>query len=433
MPPSPRHFSAATTAASTLAWLIALCVLAVLFAAAPAAAEVVTRTVERDTVNVRSPRMPTGTRAKTAVVFDVQTGRTLWALRPNERRLIASTTKIMTALVAIERTRPDELLTATNYPGDPAESKLGLIPGERMTAQDLIRALMLVSANDAADTLAARTATSRAAFVHAMNDKARELGLRGTRYGNPVGLDMPRTYSTAADLAKLTQAALKVPRFSSVVGRRKATLRSGAKVRHIVNRNKLVGRYPWVTGVKTGHTMAAGYLLVSSADKAGASVVSVVTGEPSEAARDADSVKLLRFGRAFYKPVAPLKKSRAVYKLPVELQDITAPVYPARDVRFAVRNGERIAVALRSERELKGPLAAGTRVGTATVTRGGKQVADVPVVLREAVPEAPISAVLMDLLGKLLPWLLAGAILVSLLVYLLRRRRPEARRPGYVA
>lgn len=428
MPPSPRHLSAAATAV-----LIGTFAFALVFGAVNARAEIATRTVDRETVDVRSPRMPTGTRAKTAVVFDAQTGRTLWAIRPNDRRLIASTTKIMTALVAIERTEPNELLTATNYPAAAVESKLGLVPGERMTAQDLIRALMLVSANDAADTLAARTTSSRAAFVRAMNEKASELGLKGTRYGNPIGLDVPRTYSTAADLAILTQAALKVPRFADVVDKRRATLRSGAKVRRIVNRNKLVGRYPWVTGVKTGHTLAAGYLLVGSAEKVDASVVSVVTGEPSEAARDADTVKLLRFGRAFYKPVSPLRRSRSVYELPVELQDIKAAVYPSRDVRFAARDGERITVTLRSEQELKGPLAAGTRVGTATVTRGGKQVAAVPVVLREAVPEAPIAAVLLDLLGRILPWLLIGAILVFAVVYLLRRRSPEARRAGYVA
>ena len=432
VPPSPRHLPAAIAAALGLFIVTAI---AVIFASAAesARAEVVTRTVDRDTVQFRSPGMPTGTRAKSAVVFDAQTGKTLWALRPTDRRLIASTTKIMTALVAIERTKPDELLTATNYPAPAVESTLGLVPGERMTAQDLIRALMLVSANDAADTLAARTASSRAAFVGLMNEKARALGLRGTRFGNPVGLDMPRTYSTAADLAKLTQAAMKVPRFSSVVGRRKATLRSGAKVRRISNRNKLVQRKRWVTGVKTGHTLAAGYLLVSSAEKLDATVISVVTGEPTEAARDADSLKLLTFGRGFYRPVAPLQTRRSLYKLPVELQDIQVAVHPTRDVRFAVRNGERVTVTLRSEEKLKGPLAAGTRVGTATVLRGGKQIAAVPVVVKQSVPEAPISAVLLNALGQVLPWLLVGGGILLLAVVLMRRRRPAARRPGYVA
>lgn len=395
-------------------------------------ADNVTRTVSDRTVRFKNPAMPTATKAKTAVVMDAGTGRMLWALRPRERRLIASTTKIMTAMVAISRTKPDELLTATAYPAGAGESLLGLQPGERMTAEDLLKGLLLVSGNDAADTFAARTATSRGAFVDAMNRRARAIGLNDTLFGNPIGLDVPRTYSTAADLAKMTRSALREPRFANVVDKSRATLRSGSRTRRIKNRNPLVRKYSYVDGVKTGTTIAAGYLLVGAASKEDAKVISVVTGEPSESARDSDTMKLLKFGRAFYRPVQPLRRSSAALEVPVALQDIKVDAYPQRDVRFAVRNGERVRVTAVIPDELDGPLAAGTRVGTATVFRSGKQVGQVPLRLRSAVPAPPFTAVAINTIWHALPWLALLALIAVGAVFFARRRGMRTSRPGYV-
>lgn len=411
--------------------LLALFLAAGMFAFS-ASAENVTRTLSDRTVRFKSPAMPTGTKAKTAVVMDAGTGRMLWAVRPRERRLIASTTKIMTALVAISRTRPDEMLTATSYPAGAGESLLGLQPGERMTAEDLLKGLLLVSGNDAADTLAARTATSRAAFVDAMNRRAKAIGLKDTLFGNPVGLDVPRTYSTAADLAKMTRSALKEPRFANIVDKPRATLRSGSRTRRIKNRNPLVGKYSYVDGVKTGRTIAAGFLLVGAASKEDAQVISVVTGEPSESARDSDTIKLLKFGRAFYRPVQPLRRRSAAVEIPVALQDIRAEAFPQRDIRFAVRSGERVRVSAVVPDELNGPLAAGTRVGTATVYRSGRSVEEVPLRLRTAVPAPPFTAVAINTIWRALPWLALLALIAVGTVLLLRRRRLRPSRPGYV-
>ena len=121
-----------------------------------------------------------------------------------ERRSIASTTKLMTALLTLERMRLGQTVTATRYRGLPVESVIGLRAGERMTVPDLLRGLLLASANDAAATLAARIAGSRTAFVRLMNRRARELGLSDTHFSNPIGLDGAGNYSTAADLVKLT-------------------------------------------------------------------------------------------------------------------------------------------------------------------------------------------------------------------------------------
>lgn len=395
------------------------------------AADNIIRTVDTKTWNVATPGKPRGTSAKTAIVLDAGTGRVLFSKRVTTRRLIASTTKIMTALVAISRTTPNEKITAINYRAGVGESLMGLKPGERLSAQDLIRGLLLESGNDAAETLAVGTGTSRAGFIAAMNRRAQQFGLRNTHFANPVGLDSPRNYSTAYDLAKLAQQAITVPRFANTVDKARLRTRTGIP-RTLVNRNPLIAQYRWAVGVKTGHTLAAGYLLVGAAKKLDARVISVVTGEPTEAAREDDSARLLKFGRRFYREVQPLADKRSVYAIPVALQDRTAKVYPTRDVEFAVRNGETTALRLDAPTEIEGPRSAGSTVGSVAVIRGGKVVATVPVKLGAAVPKPPISAVMLHALGQVLPWLLAGLLVAGLCTILLRRRRVRTRRPGFV-
>jgi D-alanyl-D-alanine carboxypeptidase (penicillin-binding protein 5/6) len=427
---------ASTPRAAPLARAAVLCACALLFlfalVAVASAQENITRTVSNKTIRVATPRAPKGVLAKTGIVLDAETGRQLWSRKVAKRRLIASTTKIMTAIVAIARTRPTEMLTATAYRAGPGESLLGLKPGERMSAQDMIKGMLLVSGNDAADSLAADTASSRAAFVAAMNRKARQLGLARTHFANPVGLDSAGNYSTAADLAQLGRYSLTIPRFANVVDKAHLTLHTGSTVRHVSNLDPLVGKYPWAVGIKTGHTLAAGYLLVGAAKKLDARIISVVTGEPTEGARAGDSAALLKYGRAFYKPQVPLKKNGLVATLPVALQDITAPVYARRTFAFAARNGERVTVQVNAPKEIEGPRSAGSIVGTAVVVRNGKQVASVPIALRKAVPKPPVAAVMLHALSRILPWLLLLLAACLIGMYFLRRSQDRARRPEFV-
>lgn len=429
-PLQPPLGGAGVTAPITLRIvMLAMVVMTGLALAVPshAAADTITRTLGERSMNVRTPLMPTGMSMKAGTVIDATTGRALWSMHPRDSRLIASTTKIMTALVAISRSDPDQMVSATAYRPDAAESVIGLRAGERMTVTDLLKALLMESANDAADTLAATLASSRANFVSAMNRRARALGMTDTRFGNPVGLDSPRTVSSPRDLAKLATAAMRQRRFSSIVGRRHATLRSGSRVRRISNRNKLVQDYRWVDGIKTGHTLKAGYLLVGSATKRDARVISVVMGEPTERARWNDSIKLLRFGRGFFKSVRPVAAGRTLIELPVALQDMNAAVYAKHSVNFALRDGERYKVTLIAEKELEGPLADDSRVGTLRVLRNGREFATDAVYLRESVPAPSTQAVLLHLLQRMLPWLLMPAIVFMIGLLLLKRR--ARRRP----
>ncbi|MEA2387821.1 MAG: hypothetical protein QOG41_594, partial [Thermoleophilaceae bacterium] len=304
-------------------------------------------------------------------------------------RPIASTTKLMTALLALRSTKPDQVLPAVPYAAQAAESTLGLEPGERMTVHDLMRALLLESANDAAATIAEGVGGSEAVFVQRMNQEASALGLHNTSYANPVGLDDPHNYSTARDLATLARRLLADPTFARIVDLPRARLASGAHPRTVLNRNLLVRSYPFVDGVKTGHTNRAGYILVGAARRAGAQVVSVVLGEPSEAARDSETLKLLRYGLSRYTRVHVVSAVRPIYLVPVNYFDgVHVTLHAASDIQLTVPRGARVHTYVRTPFpvHLTGPLRAGSTVGKVTVAVDGRPAASVPLVTGEPVP-----------------------------------------------
>jgi D-alanyl-D-alanine carboxypeptidase (penicillin-binding protein 5/6) len=366
--------------------------------------------------------------AKAAIVIDGRDGEVMFSKHAGARREIASTTKLMTALLTLEQAEPGEVFTAASRRPAPVESQIGLRRGERMKVADLFKALMLESANDAAETLAEGISGSQAAFVAAMNSRARELGLRHTSYANPIGLDDPHNYSTARDLAKLTFDLMQQPRFARTVDLPAAQLRSGVRPRTVENRNTLIGAYPFVNGVKTGHTTQAGYLLVGSARSAiGGRVISVVMGEPSEAGRDADTLKLLRWGLSRFHRVRVLDRDRALARPDIEYFDKQARLVPQRGLVLTLRDGERVRRRVAAPDQVSGPLAAGTRRGAVVVTVDGERVRRMPLVTAEAVPKAGTLRVLTSVLGVPLTVIAVLAILILAALVILRmrvRRRP---------
>jgi serine-type D-Ala-D-Ala carboxypeptidase (penicillin-binding protein 5/6) len=366
----------------------------------------------------RPPAVPN---AAAALVVDARDGEVMFAKHARQRRQIASTTKLMTALLTLERTRPRQVLPGADYQAAPVESQIGLRPGERMTVRDLLEALLLESANDAAAALAEGVAGSRAAFVEEMNARADQLGLEDTSYANPIGFDDPLNYSTASDLAALTLELLERPRFARIVDMPVAELESGARPRVVDNRNTLVVDHPFVTGVKTGHTLQAGYVLVGSArGPGGAKVVSVVMGEPSEASRDADTLALLRWGLERFHRVRVLDAKRTLARSSIEYRDERAALVPARSTVLTLRDGQEVRRRVRAPEELEGPLAAGERVGSVTVLVDGEPRRRVALVTAAAVPEAGTLRVLLAEYGVPLTLLAVLAILLG--VALLARR-----------
>jgi serine-type D-Ala-D-Ala carboxypeptidase (penicillin-binding protein 5/6) len=365
-----------------------------------------------------APSVPT---ADAAIVVDAGDGTVMFAKRPDSERSIASTTKLMTALLALERADPNDVFTAAVYNAMPAESRIDLRAGERMTVTDLLEALLLESANDAAVTLAEGVSGSREAFVEDMNSRAEELGLEHTSYANPIGLDEPGNYSTARDLASLTRRLMRRPRFARIVDMPAAELESGLRPRVVQNRNDLVAAYPWVSGVKTGYTLEAGNVLVGAANGRGrARVISVVLGEPTEAARNADTLALLRWGLSRFRRVRALHTERALAVADIEHRDETVRLVPRRRVVLTIRDGEELRRRVNAPEELEGPLALGERVGSVTVLLDGRPVRRVALVTAADVPGAGPLRVLLSVLGVPLTLLIVLAILAAAVLAILR-------------
>lgn len=366
------------------------------------------------------------TSGSAAVVIDARTGKVMHALNAREPRPIASATKLMTAMLTFDRSDPDEVFRAAPYAAAAVESKINLRAGERMTVRDLLTALLLESANDAAVTLAVNVAGSREAFVREMNRRAVELGLSDTSYANPIGFDDPTNHSSARDLARLARILLRKSEFARIVDLPRATLTSGDHPRTIDNRNRLVASYPFVSGVKTGHTLRAGYVLVGAGEKKGARVISVTLGAPSEASRDADTLALLRWGLAQFRERVVLHAGRTLTKVNVRYRDEDAELGASRDVSLILRKGERISrVLIATPDSLEGPVDEGERVGWVEVRRQGRTVRRVPLVTLDRIEEAGFTARLTSGIGGLF---LTGLALLGMVACAILIARSRARK-----
>ena len=373
---------------------------------------------------------PPSISAPAAIVVAPAFGDVLFSRGAGAELPIASTTKLMTALLVLERDSLDQVFTAVHYHPQPAESVLGLDAGEQLRVDDLLRALFLPSANDAAVTLAVGTSGSVADFVAAMNARAMSLGLSHTHYANPVGLDAPGNYSSAADLVRLAARVRRVPFVRRTVALAHATLTSGSEQRVVDNSNDLAGPGRLVNGIKTGHTQQAGYVLVGSATRGGVTVISAVLGEQSKAARDADTLALLRYGLDQYRRVPVLDPNIVLASSRIRYREgDRIDLVPARPVTRILRRGERARTSFHGPRRLTGPLPAGTAVGSIVVRVRGRVVDRVALVTAQPVPKVSILERAVGQLRKPGTLALLAAIGAGLgaLALALRRRHSRQR------
>ena len=222
--------------------------------------------------------------AASALLMDANSGEVLFAHNADMERRMASTTKIMTAYTALSIASPDEILTIPHDAVGIEGSSAYLSEGETFSLSDLLYALLLQSANDAAYAIAICLSGSVESFVSRMNEEAAKLGLTHTHFENPAGLDGDAHYTTAHDLARITQAALEMPLFATIVSTRKITVpRSDGGAPHVfVNHNKLLSTYEGCVGVKTGFTKKSGRCLVSAAERGGVRLVAVTLDDPDD-------------------------------------------------------------------------------------------------------------------------------------------------------
>jgi D-alanyl-D-alanine carboxypeptidase (penicillin-binding protein 5/6) len=322
--------------------------------------------------------------ARAVALLDASSGQLLYGEHANQAQPIASATKLMTALVTLEHARLNAVFADPNFSFAPQDSQIGLVPGERMTVHDLLLALLLPSADDAAQDLAYNVGhRSVAAFIAMMNARARQLGLFHTHYSTPIGLDTPGNYSTAADLVRLARYDLNTqPFLRHAVGLPRALLVSGSHPRTVLNRNDLVGRVPWMTGVKTGHTRQAGYVLVGSATRGSMTLISAVLGTPSVAQRDAATLALLNWGFSEFTLRTPVHAGMVVARPRVRYRPrMLAAVVAASSYTHVYARGQVVTTSALVPRQLNGPKAAGARVGTLVVQVDGSPTARIPLVL----------------------------------------------------
>jgi D-alanyl-D-alanine carboxypeptidase (penicillin-binding protein 5/6) len=371
--------------------------------------------------------------ARAAALIEESSGRGLYGRTPDARLPIASATKLMTALIVIERARLNAIFTEPAYFPAANFSQIGLRPGERMSVHDLLIALLLPSADDAAEDLAFNVGhRSVARFISMMNARARQLGLTRTHYTTPIGLDTPGNYSSASDLVTLARFLLTHhPFFANAVALPHALLRTGDHQRVVANRNTLVGRVPWVNGVKTGHTLGAGYVLVGSGTRGGMTLISAVLGTPSEGARNAGTLAVLNYGFANFHIVTPVVAGRVVARPRVrDRPGAHADVIAQQTLTRVLPKSDRVTIRLQLPAQLAGPLARHAVVGHELVLVNGRVIARVPLLLAQRLPAvSPLTLAARFILRPftlvLLALLLGGATVVAL-----RRhgRAPRGRR-----
>ncbi|MFN2468133.1 MAG: D-alanyl-D-alanine carboxypeptidase family protein [Gaiellaceae bacterium] len=311
------------------------------------------------------------------------TGELLFRANERDRVPIASITKVMTVLVTLERARLDEVVTVGYDAASVGESSIHLRPGEQLTVLDLVKAALIQSANDAAYALASHVGRgSVERFVGLMNARARKAGLRDTQFVRPDGLDAEGHYSSARDVTRLARIAMRLPAVREIVAERTDRIAGGRTLR---TWNDLLGTFPGLIGVKTGHTSGAGWSEVAAARGGGVTVYATLLGSPSRAKRNDDLAELLAWGLARYRRTAVVATSR-IYgwaRAPYGRKplSIVAPRRIVRIVRVDRPLVERVVVPA----AVSLPVARGQRVGEVRVYDGERLVARSPLVATRAI------------------------------------------------
>lgn len=241
--------------------------------------------------------------SRVGVIYDRKSGKVMWGKNYNKRVAMASTTKIMTCIIVLENSNLNDEVTISSKAAGTGGSRLGLKKDDKITIYDLLYGLMLRSGNDAAVALAEHVGGDKEGFAKIMNSKAKELGLKDTHFVTPHGLDDPEHYTTAYELAKITDYALKNEKFAKIVSTKNYTISINGYSKELVNTNELLGYLQGVNGVKTGFTNNAGRCLVTSVNRDEFEIITVVLGADTKKIRTADSVKLIEYTYKNYRHI----------------------------------------------------------------------------------------------------------------------------------
>ncbi len=326
--------------------------------------------------------------ASSAILMDVTTGKVLFTKNSNERRAPASTTKVLTALVALERGEMNEIITTSQNASKIDGSSIWLAPGEKHTLEELLYGVLLSSGNDASVAIAEGLAGSEAKFADWMNEKAQAIGANDSCFKNSNGLPESGHYSTAYDLALITRYALHNPVFTEMVKTKKRAITWPGRDynRMMVNHNKLLWRYEFADGVKTGYTRQAGKCLIASATKKGQRLIAVVLNSKQ---MYEDSKHLFEYGFSNYQLLTVIQSEQKIGSISVEEGiDSQVPVLPHRPVTLVIPRGQldKVEVKVEIPQSIAAPVERLQQVGEVEVKIGSKLVEKIPVVTAVGVP-----------------------------------------------
>ncbi|MHB0977616.1 MAG: D-alanyl-D-alanine carboxypeptidase family protein [Candidatus Aquicultorales bacterium] len=313
------------------------------------------------------------------ILVDSSTKKTLLETDADARRAMASTTKMMTALIVAEKLKLDEEVAAGKAVLALEGAGLGIKVGETFTVRELLYGMMLRSANDAAFLLAEKVSGSSRTFVAEMNARAASLGLKNTHYVNPHGLDEAGHYSSARDLAAIAAEVLKNPSLREIISTKSWVFDRSGKQETLTNRNRLIGSYQAATGVKTGSTDDAGYCLVASAKQDNRELVAVVLGAPDEASAASYSQELLEYGFSLFEMKTLAEKGKVQKRVSLPYGR-TVNIVTGDGLKAIVRSGADVTTKVKLDAPAALPVARGSKWGTIAFSQDGKELGEVPLI-----------------------------------------------------
>lgn len=312
-------------------------------------------------------------KATTGVLVDRTTGYVLWSKSPNAKRPPASLTKVMTAIIVLQRVKNlDSWCTAPAAVGKDLGNVVGLRPGDRITVRQALYATIVKSANDACITLAYRVAGSEAAFVKLMNAKARSLNLQNTAYKNSRGIPVSGHYMSAADLAKLGRHAMGNPTFRKLCATRSATIKWPGHSVRVSSRNRLL-KYDWGYGIKTGSTPQSGKCLLGAGTYGLRPLILVTMNEPTRDQEELDAVAMFAWGDAQYERRTVVTAGDLVTEVQLDGGGEVRAV-AASSLTRVVRRDATVKVVLSVPTSLSTVPPAGTKIGTVTYRADGAKI-----------------------------------------------------------
>ncbi len=324
--------------------------------------------------------------SRAAIIYDRNSKEVIYGKEENTKRKMASTTKIMTCMVVLEKGELTDTVIVSKKAAGTGGSRVGLKTGDKVSVQDLLYGLMLCSGNDAAVALAEHVGGSVEGFADLMNEKARQLNLSNTHFVTPHGLDNEEHYTTAYELAIMAENALKNNTFSSIVGTKNITININGKPRNLSNTNELLGSMAGVYGVKTGFTNGANRCLVTSCKRENLDIITVVLGADTKKFRTQDSIKLINYAMNNYKEIDMENKIQDEFqKWKKENKDkiyINKGVKNTTEYKLEEQLNNYITIKNTQENDVKieintlnyyeAPLQEGTTIGVLTVKVSGQ-------------------------------------------------------------